>query len=112
MEKDTSAPSVDSDCADQAPHVTTVPPKDELRKAEGSNSQPKVVTVGHDTGASATKLNATSTDRTETRSSFLRHAKGVLTWAPPNCRYDAKNPPKFGLALNLLFALVSFTKPL
>lgn len=28
----------------------------------------------------------------------------ALLWMPPWCRYDEKNPPKFGLLLNILFA--------
>lgn len=40
-------------------------------------------------------------------SNFLGPIGHILTWAPPRCRYDPKDPPKFNLALNLLFALVS-----
>ncbi|KAL5334166.1 MFS general substrate transporter [Aspergillus crustosus] len=28
----------------------------------------------------------------------------ALLWAPPNCRWDPDNPPKFNILLNLLFA--------
>lgn len=108
MEKHTSAPNVDPGRVDQAPHAaTTVPPKEALRKPERGHSQAERVTVGQDAGASPAELDTSTTDGAGTRSSFFNYAKGVLTWAPPNCRYDPKNPPKFGLALNLLFALVS-----
>lgn len=37
----------------------------------------------------------------------LGYVGGLVTWVPKNCRYDPQGPPKFNLALNLLFALVS-----
>ena len=33
-----------------------------------------------------------------------------VSWAPKRCRYDANNPPKFTLGLNLLFSFVSITR--
>lgn len=27
----------------------------------------------------------------------------LLSWTPPNCRWDPENPPKFSMGLNLLF---------
>ena len=27
----------------------------------------------------------------------------ILSWTPPNCRWDPENPPKFSLGLNILF---------
>lgn len=38
---------------------------------------------------------------------LLYHIGKFITWMPRRCRYDADNPPRFSLALNLLFALVS-----
>jgi len=29
---------------------------------------------------------------------------GILSWTPPMCRWDPDNPPKFSMALNVLFA--------
>jgi hypothetical protein len=29
----------------------------------------------------------------------------IVTWVPPACRYDPKNPPKLTLALNILFGI-------
>jgi hypothetical protein len=31
----------------------------------------------------------------------------VLTWTPPNCRWDPNNPPKFSMAMNVLFAFAA-----
>jgi hypothetical protein len=31
----------------------------------------------------------------------------IISWTPKRCRWDPENPPKFSLALNLLFAFVS-----
>lgn len=33
-----------------------------------------------------------------------RRIYDILTWTPPNCRYDPKNPPGFSMGLNILFA--------
>lgn len=41
----------------------------------------------------------------------LGYVRGIVAWTPKNCRYDAERPPKFGLGLNLLFALVSPVLP-
>src|ERR1700709_1881944 len=32
----------------------------------------------------------------------------IISWTPKRCRWDPENAPKFSLALNLLFAFVSF----
>ena len=39
---------------------------------------------------------------------FLRRCWHIISWTPPRCRWDPKNPPKFSLPLNLLFAFVSY----
>jgi hypothetical protein len=28
----------------------------------------------------------------------------IISWTPPNCRWNPENPPKFSMALNVLFA--------
>ncbi|ROV87729.1 hypothetical protein VMCG_10594 [Cytospora schulzeri] len=38
---------------------------------------------------------------------FLYRLGKLLTWTPRRCRYDPDSPPKFNLALNLLFALAT-----
>ncbi|KAL1967193.1 hypothetical protein VTN77DRAFT_3484 [Rasamsonia byssochlamydoides] len=35
--------------------------------------------------------------------SFLRRVYDILTWTPPRCRWDPKNPPRLTMPLNLLF---------
>jgi hypothetical protein len=37
----------------------------------------------------------------------LRKIWTVVSWTPMRCRYDPEKPPKFSMALNLLFAFVS-----
>lgn len=37
------------------------------------------------------------------RTSFGHRIVEILTWCPPRCRWDPANPPKFSMALNLLF---------
>src|ERR1700742_1285043 len=35
---------------------------------------------------------------------FLVRAWDVITWTPPNCRWDPEKPPEFSMGLNILFA--------
>jgi hypothetical protein len=35
---------------------------------------------------------------------FLSRAWDVITWTPPNCRWDPEKPPEFSMGLNILFA--------
>lgn len=35
---------------------------------------------------------------------FLSRAWDIITWTPPNCRWDPERPPQFSLGLNILFA--------
>ena len=42
-----------------------------------------------------------------TNNGFLRRCWVVVSWTPPGCRWDPEHPPKFSMALNLLFAFVS-----
>ncbi|KAF3767919.1 MFS general substrate transporter [Cryphonectria parasitica EP155] len=47
------------------------------------------------------------TGRPAWKTSVVNCGKKILMWTPPRCRYDPDNPPKFSLALNLLFALTT-----
>jgi hypothetical protein len=38
---------------------------------------------------------------------LLQRCWAIVSWTPPKCRWDPENPPKFSMALNLLFAFVS-----
>lgn len=38
---------------------------------------------------------------------FLQRCSSILSWTPSGCRWDPDHPPKFSIALNLLFAFVS-----
>lgn len=38
---------------------------------------------------------------------FARRCWEIITWTPKRCRWDPDNPPKFNMALNLLFGFVS-----
>lgn len=37
----------------------------------------------------------------------VRRIWEVVSWTPKRCRYDPKEPPRFSMSLNLLFAFVS-----
>jgi hypothetical protein len=39
---------------------------------------------------------------------YFRTCWRIISWTPKRCRWDPESPPKFTLALNLLFAFVSF----
>jgi hypothetical protein len=39
---------------------------------------------------------------------FAKKCWSYVTWVPKRCRWDIDNPPKFSLALNLLFGFVGF----
>lgn len=55
-----------------------------------------------ETGSSSSAKNA---DRT-----VWKRIYNIITWTPPRCRYDPKQPPSFGMGLNVLFAFsVAFT---
>ncbi|KUI62359.1 Putative uncharacterized transporter YgaY [Cytospora mali] len=54
----------------------------------------------------ATPVESADSKREE-RPSFMSRIGKLLTWTPKRCRYDPDSPPKFSLALNLLFALAT-----
>jgi hypothetical protein len=35
---------------------------------------------------------------------LFKRAWDIVSWTPPNCRWDPDKPPQFSLALNVLFA--------
>ncbi|KAH7380773.1 major facilitator superfamily domain-containing protein [Pyrenochaeta sp. MPI-SDFR-AT-0127] len=40
-------------------------------------------------------------------SSLWRRVYEVLTWTPPNCRWDPSKPPQFSMSMNVLFAFAA-----
>jgi hypothetical protein len=42
---------------------------------------------------------------------LLQRCWAIVSWTPSGCRWDPENPPKFSIALNLLFAVVSWPWP-
>ncbi|KAH3938886.1 hypothetical protein HBI56_177810 [Parastagonospora nodorum] len=42
--------------------------------------------------------------------STWRKVYDVLTWTPPNCRWDPKKPPQFSMSMNVLFAFAAGCK--
>ncbi|KAI1515177.1 AraJ Arabinose efflux permease [Pyrenophora tritici-repentis] len=51
---------------------------------------------GHDAGIEQEEV--------DKQPSILQRAWTILTWTPPNCRYDPNKPPQFSMSLNILFA--------
>ena len=52
-------------------------------------------------------------DRSPEKEGRLRRLMDVLSYVPPNCRYDPEKPFQFSLGLNILFGVLpSFTAKL
>lgn len=85
------------------------PPPAEQGAEQGETVQSQELTAEEKGGAGFDSSTPESgpADEAQAKPSFLGLVKTTLTWVPPQCRYDPENPPKFGLALNLIFALVS-----
>ena len=47
-------------------------------------------------------------DRDDKPTRWWGHPLRVILWAPQRCRYDEESPPRFTMALNLLFAFVGY----
>ncbi|KAF1947817.1 MFS general substrate transporter [Clathrospora elynae] len=41
------------------------------------------------------------------RESIWRRAWTIVTWTPPNCRWDPTKPPQFSMSMNVLFAFAA-----
>lgn len=76
-------------------------PGEDLQEVTGTDGEDKA--VAQDTAS--VEWDVSQEDK---RPYLLGQLGSLITWAPQSCRYDPGDPPKFGLALNLLFALVSF----
>jgi hypothetical protein len=46
-------------------------------------------------------------DGNKERASVWRRAWVVVSWTPPNCRWDPKKPPQFSMGMNVLFAFAA-----
>lgn len=67
--------------------------------------------LGGDEKSPATASNSTdsgvdsnATEESTTSQARWRRVYNVLTWVPPNCRWDPDKPPNFSTGLNVLFA--------
>lgn len=65
------------------------------------------VAVSHNgTGPDAVTGSESAALETKKQPYSLSRVFRYLMWTPRRCRYDPKDPPKFGWGLNLIFALV------
>lgn len=92
---DASGPDVAPEVVPSAPSS----PREGANDQDRTNNEKKTV-------YDASRPDSNQMEQSSAKPSFLGSMKAALTWVPPQCRYDPKNPPKFGLALNLIFALV------
>jgi len=51
--------------------------------------------------------NRSSTQKTKEEASIWTRAYKILTWTPPNCRWDPAKPPQFSMSMNILFAFAA-----
>lgn len=57
-----------------------------------------------DSGENVARITSDAKPTVSTSPTRLRRILTILNWMPPWCRYDPKNPPKFSVFHNLLFA--------
>lgn len=80
-----------------------------------SHDETTDLSAGADLGANekqqTTALRSTSNESKESRTTpdveqqtLWRRIYNIISWTPPNCRWDPENPPEFSTALNFLFA--------
>jgi hypothetical protein len=88
----------DESHVDEAVAYTPSTPSDTERKAIGGDSHKPASTRMSELERHSLKV---------PENDFRRKCWTVVSWTPKRCRWDPKSPPKFNMALNLLFAFVS-----
>ncbi|KAF1841907.1 MFS general substrate transporter [Cucurbitaria berberidis CBS 394.84] len=53
------------------------------------------------------ELGSVDVKEAQKESSLWRRIYRVLTWTPPNCRWDPDRPPQFSMSMNVLFAFAA-----
>lgn len=54
----------------------------------------------------STRGDSTISDQ-RSKPTLLRRIYTILTWTPPNCRWDPDKPPQFSMSMNILFAFAA-----
>jgi hypothetical protein len=58
----------------------------------------------HEQDEKSNECNVQNAEETTTKRQCWTGFMDIIFWTPPRCRWDAENPCKFGLPLNILFA--------
>lgn len=108
MEKSTDAASgSDKETQTASASVRTIDGPETKKPSENNTTSAEKLEAG--TGdQDASESTSAETPRSPAKVfGYVRGLVAWVAWMPKNCRYDPEGPPKFNLALNLLFALVS-----
>lgn len=68
-------------------------------EAQHSSADQNVATIDSSTADTGSKVNENDAQRP-----LWRRVYDTAFWVPPNCRWDPESPPKFSMAMNVLFA--------
>jgi hypothetical protein len=109
-----SDPSLPSCFQSQSPHGTMsrATSSGDIGPSEPFRSQIGYEDKDTDPGAkNSTTVSSTISDSRFAKirnNGLLQRCWAIVSWTPSGCRWDPENPPKFSIALNLLFAFVSW----
>lgn len=81
----------------------------ELQSSSLENSKTPATRDGH-AGLEEGEIGDGNGVEKTTGTSQWRRVYEVLTWTPPNCRWDPNRPPQFSMSMNVLFAFAAGCK--
>ncbi|KAI5360983.1 putative major facilitator superfamily, MFS transporter superfamily [Septoria linicola] len=74
----------------------------QVQHHESNVSSPATTSASNDDDGSLTRTKTSSTT-SQDKPTIWRRIYDTIYWVPPNCRYNPSAPPKFSIALNILF---------
>jgi hypothetical protein len=78
--------------------------RNEPKNGEMTNAER---TPGSEASTPSTVQNNTPEVKSQKKPPLWRRAYNILTWTPPNCRWDPAKPPQFSMSMNVLFAFAA-----
>ncbi|CAO2647860.1 Nn.00g087820.m01.CDS01 [Neocucurbitaria sp. VM-36] len=84
--------------------MTSAGPKD---GGGGPNTQESVGLHSSTATSTSTPRGGIETAKVQEERSLSRRIYRILTWTPPNCRWDPSKPPQFSMSMNVLFAFAA-----
>lgn len=76
----------------------------EVDEKQPSASASTTASKSHSPEPQQVRIDSEEQQEQDLKRSRWRKIYNILTWTPPNCRYDPANPPGFSMGLNVLFA--------